>query len=163
MESGESESKYILCSSTQENLLLQCVCPDLGIPQVKHISDFQKGEIIGEGNLILFFLLFYSFFSLSLPFLSFFFCLSFFLIFTGGFGVVRKGVLSTGDEVAVKTLNCFLQKLDSPVDFFEEYKLFYHEVTVLKRTYTHPNLLRQIGISANSGEIILELVKEGIN
>lgn len=75
---------------------------------------------------------------------------------------MRKGILANGDEVAIKTLNCFLQKLDSPVDFFEEYKQFYHEVTVLKKTFMHPNLLRQIGISGISGEIILELVQEGI-
>lgn len=50
----------------------------------------------------------------------------------GGFGTVRRSKLQDGQEVAIKTPYTFLEKLDQPSNFYEAYKLYYHEVTLIK-------------------------------
>lgn len=49
--SGSDESlNHVSCPMTQETILLKALCPDLGIPHVKELKNFEKLEIIGKGT-----------------------------------------------------------------------------------------------------------------
>lgn len=84
----------------------------------------------------------------------------------GSFSVVYGGVSSSGQPIAVKTIDALVYRRATPGDKAACVTAFRNEIDFLRR-FKHPNLVRLLGWGVESGEgrlaVVLERVHETLS